>query len=228
MYRELAITPEKKVLIISPHPDDETIGAGGVLALYGPQCDVVLLTDGRFGNPDVKKYSEDEIVEIRHNEFIKVMDYFHVNHYECLMINDTTVNKNKKALHSIDYSKYDYVFIPNHKERHVDHYAAYKTINRLMKMKRLQARIMEYEVWSPLSNPNYFINLSNTINSKLEAISFYESQLSCMNYHQMIIGLNSYRGIHKKMDYCEAYYSRHMHFKEELDKICGLILNKHK
>ena len=45
-----------KILIVSPHPDDETIGCGGLLAKYGPQCDILMLTDGRLGN--IEKYKD--------------------------------------------------------------------------------------------------------------------------------------------------------------------------
>ena len=41
------IDEKARILIVSPHPDDETIGCGGILAKYGSQCDVVVLTDGR-------------------------------------------------------------------------------------------------------------------------------------------------------------------------------------
>lgn len=226
MYRELKIQSDKKILIVSPHPDDETIGAGGILALYGSQCDVVLLTDGRFGNPNTTKYSEEDIVDLRHDEFVEVMDYFHVNSYECLNIHDTKVSKGKKEFRRINFPGYDYVFVPNRSEDHVDHYATYKIVKRILTRKRMRSKIFEYEVWSPISNPNYYVNLNTLINSKLEAIKLYRSQLSCLNYEQMITGLNSYRGIRVKLSYCEAYFSPDLRFREKLDKICGFVMRK--
>ena len=44
--KKLEIRPTDKICILAPHADDESIGCGGLLALYGKQCDVVLLTDG--------------------------------------------------------------------------------------------------------------------------------------------------------------------------------------
>jgi LmbE family N-acetylglucosaminyl deacetylase len=44
-----ALPPARRVLAFAPHPDDETFGCGGALALYaraGAQVSVVVLTDG--------------------------------------------------------------------------------------------------------------------------------------------------------------------------------------
>ena len=46
----MKINQDDKILIVAPHPDDESIGMGGFLSLYGPQCDVLLVTDGRKGH----------------------------------------------------------------------------------------------------------------------------------------------------------------------------------
>ena len=45
----IKIASEDKILIIAPRPDDECIGGGGIIAAYPNQCDVLLLTDGAYG-----------------------------------------------------------------------------------------------------------------------------------------------------------------------------------
>lgn len=64
--------PSDKICILAPHADDESIGCGGLLAKYGSQCDVILLTDGRLnGNGN----TPEETVKIREAEFAAVMKF---------------------------------------------------------------------------------------------------------------------------------------------------------
>src|SRR5262245_30184806 len=46
--------PAGPVLVVAPHPDDETIGCGATLALHARRGDtvhVVVVTDGELGDP---------------------------------------------------------------------------------------------------------------------------------------------------------------------------------
>lgn len=72
---EFVIDKEDKILIVAPHPDDESIGCGGLLALYGKQCDVRLLTDGRRGKSEQRKnVSDNEIIATRKEE-LRIDDF---------------------------------------------------------------------------------------------------------------------------------------------------------
>ena len=62
------ISTDDKICVLAPHADDEVIGCGGLLAKYGKQCDVVLLTDGAFGG-------DEKIQKTREDELSKVMDF---------------------------------------------------------------------------------------------------------------------------------------------------------
>ena len=66
----LDIKKNDRILIVAPHPDDETIGCGGLMLKYGEQCEILLLTDGRKGyNSDIKT-DEDALVEKKLEEVI--------------------------------------------------------------------------------------------------------------------------------------------------------------
>ena len=66
----LVIKETEKILIVAPHPDDESIGTGGLLSLYSNQCDVIVMTDGRYGNTEIPP---DQMREIRKKEFCQAM-----------------------------------------------------------------------------------------------------------------------------------------------------------
>ena len=52
-----------KILVVAPHPDDETIGLGGLLLLYGEQIDVLVLTDGSKGNHHSLHLTTEQLVK---------------------------------------------------------------------------------------------------------------------------------------------------------------------
>jgi LmbE family N-acetylglucosaminyl deacetylase len=68
---ELPVTGLKRILMLAPHQDDETIGAGGALLLAaaaGAKIDVLYITDGSSGKRD------DAWVTVRNQEAQKVCD----------------------------------------------------------------------------------------------------------------------------------------------------------
>ena len=51
--KNLNVKATDRILIISPHPDDESIACGGILCTYGMQCDVVSFNSRhQFPNQD--------------------------------------------------------------------------------------------------------------------------------------------------------------------------------
>lgn len=60
-----------RFILLAAHPDDETLGAGGLLARLardGVRCDVVVLTDGEASHPSSPTYSPQQLAELRRNE----------------------------------------------------------------------------------------------------------------------------------------------------------------
>jgi LmbE family N-acetylglucosaminyl deacetylase len=70
---QLQISPSNTILVIAPHSDDESLGCGGLLLKYPKQCDVVVVTDGRYGG--LPNQTHDEIIKIRQEELIQAMNY---------------------------------------------------------------------------------------------------------------------------------------------------------
>ena len=210
MYNALKIKGNERILIVAPHPDDETIGCGGILALYGSQCDVLLLTDGRLGKPEGSDYSEEQTANVRQAEFEAVMNYFHVRRYHELRAPDGALADNADAISGVDLREYDYVFVPNRNERHPDHKAAYEILKKNHKAQNAKGTLVEYEVWSPLIAANRFLDISTVMDSKVAGLVKYESQIASIDYGALVRGLNMYRGAPHHIVYCEAYYSEQM------------------
>lgn len=198
--KELKFSLNDKILVLAPHPDDESIGCAGLLLKYANLCNVIVLTNGCLGNPE---WCEEKTIEIRKKEFEQAMCYANVNHYDFANIRDGDLNKSLVQFSDINLDEYDYIFCPNPKESHCDHKVVYKFIKKNIHNK--MAQIVFYEVWSAMSNPTHYINLSDIVECKKKLISFYKSQLKYVDYKSRIIGLNHYRGMCPAVSYAEAY-----------------------
>lgn len=210
--KQLEFKPTDKILIIAPHADDESLGCGGLLLKYGKQCDVVVLTDGsKCGYPDEK-----EIINIRQKEFENAMKYAEVDNYCNLMIEDQKVQYNLDKLAELPLHKYDYVFVPNTHENHPDHSCLYKEVRKLLCFS-VKTKIAGYEVWTPVVNPNSYIDISDIIDKKAKLISMYESQLKNRDYTNKMIALNRYRGLVCNNDYSEVFVITHPILRQFLD-----------
>ena len=65
------LTAGEPFLVLSPHPDDETLGCGGLLAAAGKAgiaAHVVILTDGAASHPGSRSYPAARLTALRHDE----------------------------------------------------------------------------------------------------------------------------------------------------------------
>ena len=199
----LNVNSDDRILIVAPHPDDESIGCGGVLSLYSGQCDVLLATDG---------YREDlnnkEASEIRVKEFIAATDSLGVCNRIMLHIPEHKINEHLKDFLTVDFKIYKYVFVPNRYEEHLDHSTLYKAIKKALKKTNSNAELIEYEVWTTIRKPNVKVDISEVVEKKRNAIECHKSQIKDLDFAEMILGLNSYRGKSRGCNYAEMFYSQ--------------------
>lgn len=201
----LHISEKDRILIVAPHPDDETIGCGGILALYGKQCTVLLLTDGRKGYESSVPTDEDALAAQREKELEEVCNLANVVKVDSLGIHDYHLSENKDIVLKYDIKGFSKIFVPNRFERHKDHKIVFDLFKKMIKIQRVNAQLYEYEVWSPLPSPTHMLDISELIDTKLEMIKCYKSQLKFLNYESLIEGLNLYRGASFKTGYAETY-----------------------
>ena len=191
------ISTDDKICVLAPHADDEVIGCGGLLAKYGKQCDVILLTDGAFGgNENIQKTREDE--------FSKVMNFLKIENFSFMRAKDTRLIEAYDLFKKLDFSKYDYVVMPHTLDPHKDHVVVQAFFKKLKKKKGLKAKTVYYEVWGAMSEPTNFVDISDVAETKRKAIEMYVSQNN-IDYAGRILGLNHYRGMRHNVDFAEAY-----------------------
>lgn len=201
----ISITQSDKILIIAPHPDDECIGAGGLLSLYPELCDVIVLTDGRQGTKDIMP---EDMKEIRRQEFEDEMKYVKVHAYRMLGYKDGELLQHVDCLRDIDFAGYTKVFIPWGDDNHPDHTAAYLASMEQIKRQHISnAEIFQYEVHVPFHDVTHMLDITSNIEKKLKLIQFHNSQVSSVDYDQIAKALGKYRACQCNLpeNYIETY-----------------------
>lgn len=201
----------KKVLVISPHSDDELYGAGGTLLKHKDNGDHV------YG---ILICGDDEI---RVKEYKKGMNEFGVKstkilNFENAKLDVVSIRDLVNEIESyINEIKPDVLYIPAvsvHQDHTVTNEACIIACRPTAKY--IPAEIYEYE--NPTYelgitkkfNPNFFINITNKINMKKKIfIKCYKSQNNKPFNNPLsidkIIYWARFRGIQAGVDYAEAF-----------------------
>lgn len=206
---------DKKCLVLSPHPDDESIGCGGTLKLItmsGGLVDVMYMTKGEFGAMPPEKYSDTEVEEWKQRRVAEAevaCKILGVRRILYLPGKDTELHLqpelHEHILAVINNVAYDYVFCPWPFDAHSDHVATFNLLKESMKKYQGKIAIWLYEVWNPLI-ANRIVRIDGTMETKLEAIRAHTSQLDSINYTDKFIGLAKYRSLYiPNAQYAEAF-----------------------
>jgi N-acetylglucosamine malate deacetylase 1 len=212
-----------KIVVLSPHMDDETLGCGGTIARHvqaGAQVTVIFLTDGRHGGPSragmtgpEREGSQRELIEIRKQEARCAGEILGVRSIMFLDAEDTRLRLDTrvpKLLRNIlGQEQPDCVYLPSFLENHADHRAASSVLLAAVAGTRFEFECRSYEVWTPLF-PNRLVRIDATIELKKRAIACYRSQLAQMDYLHAAIGLTAHRSLAlggNAGQFAEAFYA---------------------
>lgn len=186
----LTLKENDKCLVLAPHPDDESIGCAGIMAISPKNFKVICLTHAS---------------DYRKDEFINAMNVLGVEN-NILDIKDKHIIEDYETFKTIDFKGFNYIFIPYVYDQHNDHKAISVHLNKYLKENNLKdLKVVFYEVWSTMNMPNAFVDISSVVDKKREAINCHKSQVEEKDYTSKILGLNEYRGMLNNLGYAEAY-----------------------
>lgn len=219
------------VLVFAPHPDDETLGCGGTLALLRQkQCTikVVFVTDGAGAG----SLSADAPV-IRRKEAIAALSVLGIDDIEFLDEPDGSFRNSsgfeKKVGQLLQQFQPDWLFVPSVLDYHRDHVAIGQAILSCWQNRKMPGRAFIYEIWCPLP-ATHVIDIGSVIDIKKQAISCYALPLAHCDYLSASLGLASYRGLYlpgkRDGNYAEAFteVEKHAAFGGLLQKMLNLRL----
>ena len=187
------------ILVLAPHPDDDVIGCGGILAIYqkkGAKITIVYMTDGRKGNP---KYDENALVVQRREEARKATAVIGIDKLMFLDNRDTelsatpkTVKELQDILHEV---RPEAVFLPFLLDNHQDHRATNDILIKSSFTYKAPLTCYGYEIWTPIATPNFFVNITDQIEVKRQAIEQHRSQTELCPIDDCMLGLCRYRSL---------------------------------
>ena len=203
----------QKVLVIAPHPDDESLGTGGALALHvesGDPVKIVFLTDGSMADYS-GRYGKDEYIEIREAEAREACSILGVADIEFwrepdrgLRVNDENINRLYQVLK--DY-KPDLIYCPSPHEFHPDHRVSAELLWRAVQKSGHNATIAFTEINTAI-RINTLIDITPVIEKKKAACNIYKSQIENTPYTDTALSLNRFRSltISESSSYAEGFF----------------------
>ncbi len=198
------------VLVVAPHPDDESLGCGGAICLHSRSNDriaAVFLTSGELGLSDLPPMEARGIreAEARRASAILGVDQLHFLRYPDGHLSDH-VSEGATALRSIlGQCLPELIYLPHLGESHLDHQAAFPIVLAALEKISLSATLRLYEIWTPLIHYDWVENISSVMAKKMRAIRMHRSQLRQLAYDRAISGLNQYRGAFATNRFAEVF-----------------------
>jgi N-acetylglucosamine malate deacetylase 1 len=151
-----------KTLVIAPHPDDETIGCGGILALMahaGPQVDILFVTDGGASHPNHATLTPAALIGRRREESRAAISTLGLNWGRVTFLNGPDGElarleesrrqalRDKMAAHVIA-TRPDVIFHPMRSDGSSEHEASFALVKSALSVAGSAARILEFPVWA--------------------------------------------------------------------------------
>jgi len=194
----LGAPPNGRVLVLAAHPDDESLGCGGILALHNRQGNpikVIFVTSGMTGDPQ-GYYRGLDYRELRRNEARKATRVLGIEALEFWDYPDGKLPEasdlSVRLLALLRREKPDIVYRPSLDEIHPDHWALASAFAEASQQYEWSLMDYCYEVWGTVQ-PTHVIDISPVWERKAKAIGQYESQLRYNDYFHVFSGLSAYR-----------------------------------
>jgi LmbE family N-acetylglucosaminyl deacetylase len=221
----------KSVLVVAAHPDDEVLGCGGTIASLtneGSNVNVAFLADGVMSRGETKQDQNGEL-NSRRAAAKKACDILGVesvcfrdfpdNQMDTIALLDIV----KEVESLIEQYQPDTILTHHFGDLNVDHRATNQAVITACRPQQDSPvkTILSFEVpssteWqlagnNDLFNPNWFVNITDTLETKLSALDVYASELRDWPHPRSRNGvecLARWRGATVSMNAAEAFMLR--------------------
>lgn len=147
---------EGAALVLAPHPDDETIACGGLIAAKrsgGQRVDVMVATDGATSHTSTV-LTPDELVELRRAEVREATrrlgvanDQLHLLELPDGRLAEYATSAGRALASLLSTQEYDQLFLPSRRDWNADHRALAAIGATAAEPHRSSLRLYSYPVW---------------------------------------------------------------------------------
>lgn len=151
----------RRVSVLAPHPDDETLGCGGAIALLRQHqipIQVLFISDGTGSHPNSKAFPRKKLRDLREQEARAALDILGVLKEDILFFRwpDTAVphpgDKDfPEAVEQCDRAlkshNPDLIFLPWRHDQHCDHQATWKIAQHALQSWTQPPHQLIYSIW---------------------------------------------------------------------------------
>ena len=215
---------KKRILVVAPHPDDETLGVGGTIAKYSAQGHevFVLIISGHLPPIYSRKayeetvseaYSAFSVLGVEKSEFLEI---------PATMIGDQPLHEVNGRISKVVSDFNPQIVLCPYPDRHIDHRLVFDSVmvaTRPVGVGRNIEILAAYETLSethwnaphiePNFTPNWVVDISDYIDAKLAALKCYESQITDFPGSRSIEAVESlakFRGTQAGFGYGEGFH----------------------
>lgn len=213
----------KKVLVFAPHPDDEIIGAGGMIIRSISEGNEVYIAIVTKGCPPL--FSEIGVEKVRNetrtcHASLGITKTYFLDFPAVMLEQQQRYEINQKILDVVKEVSPDEAYIPHIGDMQKDHQIVAESCMVALRPKYSfsPSQIYAYETLSEtgwnipnIQNefiPNVFVDISEYLEQKCQAMKYYASQLAdfpAARSIEAIEALAKYRGALMNMKAAEAY-----------------------
>ena len=214
----------KKVIVISAHPDDETLGAGGTILKHKANGDEIywlIIT----GASESQGFSKERILS-RNREIQTVADKFGIKktfklgYLSMSLSSQSLIEMVPKISAIFTEIEPEIIYCLNRSDAHSDHRVTFDAVVACTKSFRYPyiKKVLMYECISETEFapalpekvflPNYYVDITGYVNEKLEIMKIYDSELGEHPFPRSLNNIKAlaiYRGASVGVEFAEAF-----------------------
>ena len=191
----------RKILVVAPHPDDETLGCGGLISLLaqnGSAFYVIFVTDGSASHRNSRAWPAARLAAQREKEACNALACLGIAHAPRLFLRLPDANMPSPEEPAWEYAaaavshvlhcfEPDLVLLPWRRDPHSDHRASWLLSQHALRKASVHPDTIEYAVWldelgkaedhpKPGEAELVRVNVSSALAGKRAAIAAHVSQ----------------------------------------------------